>query len=395
MFDSPRPPAQNPPTEGPFDGSQILRTPDTEVAGGMPTASDAPGAGGSTAAPEALDTELSLTAFRAFFRAAPDGILVVDADGRIRELNAAAERMFGWTRDELLGRVVEELVPVDRREAHAASRVQFTRHAEQRPMGIGLELSARRKDGSTFPVEIGLSPVETSEGSFVLAAVRNMIAWKRMREFGAGVLRGAEEERQRIARDLHDDTAQRLASLLLRVQMARRSDDPARREELLAEMREEILHASEGVRRILRGLRPPALEEAGVVAAVRAHVRGALAEEEIAVDLDAEEVEPALDSEAKLALYRIIQEAISNAVRHAEAARLRIRIESLPGLVRAVVTDDGRGFEPRDREREEEGGRGLGILGMKERASLVGGRVRIETAPGQGTRVEVEIPVSD
>lgn len=357
----------------------------------MTTAREARG-GDPPGAPEPAELELTLEAYRAFFQAAPDGCVVVDRSGRIVEMNDEAVDMFGWPRDELLGRPVETLVPEGLREVHAAHRRRFTAHPERRPMGIGLELRARHRDGTEFPVEIGLSPVEDDAGPLVLAVVHDITDRLRLREFGAGVMQGAEEERQRIARDLHDDTAQRLASLLMRLQMARRSDDPDRREALLVEMRDEILQASEGVRRILRGLRPPALEEVGLVAAVRAHARTVLSDLEVEIEADAADVDALLDADAKLALYRIIQEAVSNITRHAEASTVRIRIATEAGMVRAVVVDDGRGFVA---HRGEPGaGRGLGLLGMRERATLLGGRLAVRSVPGEGTRVQVEIPAS-
>jgi PAS domain S-box-containing protein len=330
--------------------------------------------------------------FRALFEAVPDACMIVDEVGGILDLNREVERMFGYAREELVGSSVEILIPDAMRSQHRAHRDQYAEAPSRRPMGIGMELIACRKNGSHLPVEVGLSPLRTARGVFIVATVHDITSRKRLREFGAGVLQGAEEERQRIARDLHDDTAQRLASTLLRLQMARRAAGEDRREELLAEIHRELHETSEGVRRILRGLRPPALEEAGVVAAIRTHLRNVFGDTDMEVDLDAADIDDLLSLEAKLSLYRIVQEAVTNIVRHASATTVRIRLSASDDAIRATVEDDGLGFSVED--HDVLGGGGLGLLGMQERAAILGGHVQIESAAGAGTRVEIELPLS-
>ncbi len=338
------------------------------------------------------DLEHAPVAYRSVFQAAPDGILVVDGDGRIREANPAAEEMFGWDAAELRGRQIETLVPEHARDVHVEERHGFFDDPHARPMGIGMELHGRRKDGSVFPVEISLSPLPTDEGTMVISTVRDVTERRRLREFGAGALQAAEDERRRIARELHDDTAQRLAGLLVRLRLARRTEDPERRDSLLEEAREEILASAEAVRRIARGLRPPALEDAGLATALRWHVRHQIepADLEVEVHLDLDPVDELLDDDAKLALYRIVQEALSNVVRHASARKVQVRLVADGTEVVAEVTDDGRGFEMEGPVERLEGG--LGLLGMKERATAVGGDLEIASVPGEGTRVRARIP---
>lgn len=213
---------------------------------------------------------------------------------------------------------------------------------------------------------------------------------RRLREVAARALSAAEEERKRVARELHDETAQTLAALLIRLRIARRTGDSAARDALLEEMRTEIGDALEGIRRFARGLRPPALDGLGLVPAVESHVRSLAESLGLHIDLDADPLDGVLSPEAELALYRIIQEALSNVVRHADAERVWICIRRLPDGVTATLRDDGVGFdmaEVTDRE-----GRGLGLFGMQERAAYLGGGVEIRSAPGVGTLVRAEIP---
>lgn len=329
--------------------------------------------------------------FRAVFEGAPDAFFIVDETGVIVAANDEAERLSGYPRESLVGHSIEKLVPEASQERHVGLREVYAADPTKRPMGMGRELYARRADGTTIPVEVGLSPVEIEHGRYILAVIHDITERRRLRAFGSGVLQGAEEERQRIARELHDDTAQSLAALVLRLQMARRSDDPETRERLLRELHEEIHHASDGVRRILRGLRPPLLEEAGLVAALRSHVKSALAEAEIEWSFQAAELDHRLPPDARLALYRIVQEAVSNVVRHARARHLSIRLSEKNDVIRLDIEDDGIGFDS-DRSDPIEG-RGLGLLGVMERSAIIGGVARVESAPGRGTRVSVRIPV--
>lgn len=330
--------------------------------------------------------------YRGVFEAVPDGIVIVDRDGRIRDLNPSAERLFGYVRDELLGSSIEDLVPEGAREVHGREREAYQKAPRARPMGIGLDLKGRRKDGSEVPVEISLSPMRTGRGRFVIASVRDRTERERLRAFGAGALQAAEDERLRIARDLHDDTAQRLAALLVRLRVARGTTDGTKRERLLDEVHQEILDAADAVRRIARGLRPPSLEEMGLEAAIRSLARAIREAHALPIEVEAvsEGGESHLDPDAELALYRIVQEALSNVVRHAEATKARVVIERRDGRTVVVVEDDGRGFEPEG--EADPGGRGLGLVGMAERARYLGGRVDIESASGEGTRVTVEVP---
>ena len=132
--------------------------------------------------------------FKALFEAVPDACMIVNERGMILDLNGEVVRMFGYDREELIGNSVEILIPDAMRSEHRAHRGHYQESPARRPMGIGMELRARRKDGSILPVEVGLSPLMTSRGVFIVTTVHDITSRKRLREFGAGVLQGAEEE---------------------------------------------------------------------------------------------------------------------------------------------------------------------------------------------------------
>jgi PAS domain S-box-containing protein len=334
---------------------------------------------------------LSTDEYRAVFESAPDGILVVDADGVIRDVNPQIESLFGYAREEFLGEPVEMLVPEVFRTAHREHRARFYRNPNARSMGIGMELRGRRKDGSEVPVEISLSPWTHEGEEHVICTVRDVSDRKRLRDFSEGALRSVEEERQRIARELHDDTAQRLATLMLRVRLLTHVQEDGRRTMALEELREDLLEVAEGVKRIARGLRPPELEDVGLVTAIQAHLRDLREGADFEVEGHFEAVDHLLEDESKLALYRIVQESLSNALRHSGAGRATLTVEASSDRVVAVVKDMGRGFSA---AHAAKGGGGLGLIGMQERAVMLGGRVTVDSTPGQGTRVRVELPTS-
>lgn len=258
-----------------------------------------------------------------------------------------------------------------------------------------LEETAARVQTGDLEARARLSPLADREMEHLTRTFNGMLdnqtAYRRrLRDVAARALGAAEEERKRIARELHDETAQALAALLIRLRLARGMDDREAREALLTEVRGEIADTLEGVRRFARGLRPPALDELGLVPAIESHARGLAEAVGFTVRFDARVTAGLLSAPAELALYRIVQEALSNVARHAEASRADVGIRDSDGRVVATVRDDGRGFEVEEVLRQPP--EGLGLFGMRERAAYLGGRVEVESRPGEGTVVRAEIP---
>jgi PAS domain S-box-containing protein len=327
---------------------------------------------------------------RILFDHSPDGLVLVDEAGVIRRANAEAERLFGHPEGALIGQSVDTLIPDRFRAAHEGHRTRFTANPSSRPMGVGMELEARRRDGRTFPVEISLAPLQTDEGRWVLATIRDVSLRKRLRDFGAGALRATEDERARIARELHDDTAQRLATILVRLRLLERGIKDLDVLDRLHEIRGALQDTCDGVRRIARGLRPPELEDAGLESALVATARRLRDGRNLEVALEVETVDHCLTPDGKLVLYRIVQEALNNVARHANSTRAEVRLRLSEGMIHCEVCDEGQGFVPGHVDAD---GRGMGIVGMQERAAMIGGDVIVRSQPGAGTCVLVRIPV--
>jgi signal transduction histidine kinase len=203
-----------------------------------------------------------------------------------------------------------------------------------------------------------------------------------------GIVQAQEEERRRLARELHDETGQALASILLGLKALEDTEDTATLKDSVAILRERVVETLHDVRRLAVELRPAALDDFGLEPALD-RLTSAFAEQTgIEVELEARLREDRLPGEIETVLYRIVQEALTNIVKHARAERVSIVITQKPQTVSAVIEDDGQGFDPR---KIRDGG--IGLIGMQERISLVDGRMAIESTPGAGTTIAVEVPL--
>jgi two-component system, NarL family, sensor histidine kinase UhpB len=225
--------------------------------------------------------------------------------------------------------------------------------------------------------------VERIELAF-LRMIRRLEAERR--RAGSAALRAQEEERARVARDLHDEVNQSLTGLLLRLEAVREAAPPELQPEIAA-TRSLASQAMQELLSLARQLRPTALDDLGLTAAIAGQVeqvkRVGLAAE-LTTDGDFSD----LDDDVQLVVYRVAQEALTNAGRHSEAGRIAVGLRRAGRGVELEVADDGRGFAFEQSER------GLGIGGMRERALLIGGELTIESRPGHGTTVRLSVPAS-
>ncbi|MCY3942233.1 MAG: PAS domain S-box protein [Gemmatimonadetes bacterium] len=330
----------------------------------------------------------------AVFEASPDAMLVVDSDGVVRDLNRQALAMFGWSREELEGCPVERLVPAASRSRHRGHRQRYGEAPHPRPMGEGLELLAVRKDGTTIPVEISLSPSDLgSRGKHVICAVRDISGWKRMRRMSGMMIAAAENERKHLSRELHDEFLQSLVALKIRVKLLADEKHEEERERARVRIAGEIHDTIRGVKRMIRGLLPPQLDRQGLSSALDSVFCDIQDVYGFTIHAQLDRMDAELDPVAALALYRIIQEALANAVKHARVNEATVTLTSANGVVTATIRDEGCGFELPDPEALS-GDDCVGLTGMRERAALVGGTVVIRTSPGNGTTVRAALPIS-
>lgn len=333
---------------------------------------------------------LSAAHLKEVFDASPDCILVVDQAGEIREANAAATTMFGWDREDLLGQCVDVLVPPEQRTRHAVHRANYAQGPCVRAMGTGLRLFGLHRDGVRFPVEIALSPCEpVPQERLVVCTVRDVSAFQRWRTLAAAQAEAVESERRRVARELHDDIGQRLVFLKHRLTGTAFAGAASHRaSDRYPDISGTIDEAIEAVDRLCRALTPSELDHFGLTIALKVMFRE-LATTGFRVRADLDEIGPEFDSAKALAVFRIVQEALANVRKHAGTDEAAVRLVAGPETVSIEVQDVGVGFDPATVAAFSEG---LGLPGLTERATTVGGTLQLKSSPGAGTVVRASVP---
>ncbi len=338
------------------------------------------------AAEAALADERAL--WEAVCRISGDFLIVVDAAGTIRFCNRYAP---GWSAGDVVGRGVLALAVPE-----SAAEVERTvREVLATGEGRELEVTVRAPTGQLTCFAMRVGPVLVAgRVAAVMACCENIEPLKtserslaRERQVLRRLLEIQERERQLVSYEIHDGLAQYLAGAIMHFQAweAALGDHPGRDE--INEGMRLLQAAADESRRLIGGLRPPALDELGIVEAIESLVSDARAEVAEVVfrhDLPGSRLPPSLET----AIFRIVQESLSNVRKHAEAGRATVEVAREAGLVRIRVSDDGRGFDPKAVPEER-----FGLEGIRQRARLFGGEPRIEATPGHGCTIEVALPV--
>jgi len=348
--------------------------------------------------------------FRILFESAPNGVLVVDDQRRIVLTNEKIDQKFGYERGKLTGQSVDILFPerfLDTSKASAHSLVRL-----KPPAAADRSLYARRKDGDEFPIEILATPIVPRAGRFeivtiidttprVQAAARLSAAVSERDELRRRLMQAQEEERLRLARELHDETGQTLTAALLELKGLEIQYNEAGRSRIRT-LRERMEEIGKSLHRIARELRPASINELGLNTALANYVSewsqqfGIPADFLRGGDIDLD----TLSDEQRTAIYRIVQEALTNVAKHArEATSVSVVVGRSGGIVQLTIEDNGIGFDTAllngpslNAAVPAKGRRGLGVAGMRERLALIGGELEIESSIGVGTTVFARIP---
>jgi len=255
--------------------------------------------------------------------------------------------------------------------------------ARDRPIGV---LVAHDKTGGDQ--RFSSADLRLAEQFATRAAIAVDLSQRVARDALRRVVAGQELERRRLARELHDETGQALTSILLGLRAVEEAGSSEDVRKSAADLRELVVATLQDVRRLAVQLRPKALDDFGLVPALERLVQTFSESSGIQVDLEAQLGEERLPNEVETTLYRIVQEALTNVVKHAEATKVSILLVRRESSATAVIEDNGRGFVPATAATER-----FGLDGMRERAELHDGRLTVESAQGTGTTLVVEIPL--
>ncbi len=334
---------------------------------------------------------------RAFVEAVPDVSFVLDEDGRYLEVLTPDERLLLRPAAELRGRLAQEVLPPDLaelcvgviRRTVETGRVEIVEYAIDLPGGRrwfeGRSSLMSRLPGRKATILFMARDITDR----VRAAEALKDAGERQRALSRRLLEVQEEERRRLAMDLHDEVGQALTAIKINLLAAQRQgaaaeSGPAAAGDSLAIL-DDLTHR---VRDLSLDLRPASLDDLGLAEAVRWLGERQAERAGWALRLEVEEDLADVSTEQATACYRVVQEALTNILRHAGASRVEIGLRRLQDTLHLQICDDGRGFDP------QAGGQGLGLLTMQERVKHVGGEWAVVTAPGAGTEIRVAIPVA-
>jgi two-component system, LuxR family, sensor kinase FixL len=349
----------------------------------------------------------------------PDGIVVTDPDGKIVYANAVMVDLFGWERPEMLGQPVEMLLPARFRGGHRGLREGFQRSPRPRPMGLGSDLAALRKDGSEFPAEISLAPIRSVEGSWAIAAVRDVSERRRI-EAKALLYRQAREDvraRDEFLSIASHELRTPVTALHVQLQMLQRVVERSGAS-VPEPVRERMTALDRQVRR-LAGLVEALLDlsriRLGRLELSREPVDVAALAREVAAPYQADPAmakgspvqviapEPVVGSLDRVRIEQVLENLLANAVKFGEGKPVEVRVDRDGALLRVTVTDHGVGIQADQRERifgrferaapaQHYPGLGLGLYVSREIVEAHGGRIRAEGAPGRGASFTVELP---
>ena len=323
---------------------------------------------------------------RAILETAVEGIITIDERGIVESANAAAERIFGYKAREIIGRNVSMLMPSPYRDLHDHYIDNYLHTGRAKIIGIGREVMGRRKNGSVFPMYLSVSEVKLADRRMFTGFIRDITERKQLEK---EILEISDREQRRIGQDLHDGLCQHLAGIELMSQALAQKLAPkskvhaAKVAEIASHVREAISHT----RSLARGLSPVTLESEGLMSAL--HELATNTEKMFHVQCRCEFPESIVmdDNAAATHLFRIAQEAVSNAIKHGRAKRLVISLQNSRNRITLRVSDDGRGFPARIPKTK-----GMGLRIMQSRAGMIGGTIAIAPNAGGGADIVCAVP---
>jgi len=345
---------------------------------------------------------------RALINYSPLGIIILDKDGKTELWNPASAKMFGWSSEEVIGRMLP-IVPPEKTEEHTALRKMIM----DGNSFTGKEVVRRRKNRKKINVSISASPLFDSEhhpigiSSFLMDITDRKIAERereklfkqinsarnRLKILSAKLISVQEAEKRNISRELHDEIGQTLTAIKIDLQRIKNDTVTEEKISLIDDCTALVEKTISGVRNLSLDLRPSIIDDLGLAASLRWYTDRFYQRTGITVKSEIEKVDEVLPSECAITLFRICQEALTNIAKHAEADYVKVALNQNKNFISLTIEDNGKGFDLQKALKMAAKGKSLGLLGMQERAELLGGRFKISSDQGHGTLIKATCQV--
>ena len=323
---------------------------------------------------------------RAILQTAVEGIITIDEHGIIESVNAAAERIFGYSANEIIGNNVSLLMPSPHAEAHDSYIESYLRTGRAKIIGIGREVAGRRKDGTIFPMELSVSEVTLADGRMFTGIIRDITARKQLER---EILEISDREQRRIGQDLHDGLCQHLAGIEIMSQVLAKKIAPKSKAHAtqVMEIANHVRDAITQTRSLARGLSPVTIESEGLTSALIELATNTEKFFRVRCRCEFDDSVAIFDHAVATHLFRIAQEAVSNAVKHGHAQQIVITLRKSAGRITLDISDNGNGLRKKPANQK-----GMGLRIMQSRASMIGGTMAIESNALGGVSVTCAVP---
>ncbi len=341
---------------------------------------------------------------RLIMNAALDAIIMIDTQGRITFWNPQAEKIFGWKENDIMGkRLSETIIPDKYRERHENGLKHYLQTGEGPVLNKLIEITSLNSDGKEFPIELSIIPVEQGDEKFFCAFIRDISGRKRaeeklkqsheeLRQLTSHLQNIREEERTNIAREVHDELGQQITCIKMDVSwlLKRIKTEDAQEKEKIRAIPELLDHTSKTVRKIATELRPSILDDFGLIEALEWQSGEFEKRSGIKIKFHSEVRDVPIGQRIATSLFRIYQESLTNVARHANATEVLAKISLQDDELVLTISDNGKGFDVTSSGHKKT----LGLLGMRERTVMIGGKYEIVSMPGKGTTITVMVPLN-
>ena len=326
---------------------------------------------------------------RAIVETAVNAILTMSEACIIETANTATERIFGYSKEEMIGQNIRMLMPQPYRDKHDGYVQNYKNTGVKKIIGIGREAVGQRKDGTIFPLDLSVGEVILQDGRRVFTGIIRDLTDRKVLE--EKILQISEEEQHRIGQDIHDDLCQQLAAIGCLAKVAHQSLKKNSSEEAsnLEEIVRLVTHANVRAREMSRGLMPVVLDSAGLMAALADLAKGTERIFRVSCPFRCDRPVQVPDHKVATQIFRIAQEAVANAIKHSRADRIEITMSQEETELHLIIRDNGVGIPDNIPGKST----GMGLLTMSHRARMVGGTFAIEHDDFGGTLVRCQVPI--